>query len=195
MSSKFGNISQRLIGAIHYFVPDGSQIGTVEIPAVSGPGKKPANPEDWLAYFTGRIKACKYNPTTAKRDTEAFSPNSLTYDKTTEVWNELDAFEITQVEYPATLYDQLMFGLESTPVDGVAQPVFANPVRYIDGWSRMVRHNEDKSIHTVLEVRVRLSIMTHPDDQNERGNPVFRIEILKDTDPAMQTVTINPTLP
>ncbi|MCW1884018.1 hypothetical protein OKA04_04710 [Luteolibacter flavescens] len=188
MASKFGLLAERITGASAYFVPDGSNIGTLMDPEITGPTAKPADDADWTDYNLGRITSAAYDPTTQERQREWFSPEKKKYVQRTDRQVLADAFNLTMVDFAGTLFDSLMFGLAEEIVAGASQPIFANNARYKDGWVRLKRENEiDKALITLAEFHVRLTIQTAPNDSSEPGSPVWRIEHLGDATAALET--------
>ncbi|MEI8038403.1 MAG: hypothetical protein WCJ14_08435 [Verrucomicrobiota bacterium] len=192
MASKFGTLAERLVGAKFWFVPDGSNIGTVLVPAVSSKTVKPASGAPWLDYDMGRITSAKYDPVTQDRERE-FYVAGVGYKKRKDKWVVTDAFNLTTIDYAETLFDQLMFGLVTAPEDGVSQAAFRNSMRFKDGWALIIRYNEDGSILCQVELHVRLQIAAHPEDKNDPGSPEWRIEHLADAADALEQVTFRPT--
>lgn len=194
MASKFGTLAERLVGARAWFVPDGSNIGTVELPEITGPTAKPADDADWADYDLGRVTSAAYSPETEEREREWFSPEKGKYMKRNDEWVATDAFNLAMVDYASTLFDQLMFGLATAPVDNTAQPVFATGSRYVEGWVRLKRYNENDAgaVLCLVEFHCRLKIQTAPDDSSEPGSPIWRIEHLGDADSALEDFIANP---
>jgi hypothetical protein len=121
----------------------------------------------------------KYVPVTKERKRE-WAVSTGGYKERTDVVVVEDAFEFTMIDYAATLFDQLMFGMATTPVSGTAQTAFADPSRHKDGWVRMVRYDEDGNAFCELEIHSRLTLATIPEDKNEPGSPVIRVGHLAD---------------
>lgn len=189
MASKFGEIVERLTGAEVFFAPDGSNLGTVETPDLVTKTNKPSGAE-WDDYNLGRVTTAKYDPKTKDRTREWGLPTGGFKVRTDTIVIE-DAFDFTMIDFAATLFDQLMFGMETEPVDNVSQQVFKSATRYKDGWIFLKRYNEDGSILCKLELHVRLTLKTIPEDKNEPGSPVLRVAHLADG-AALDTIIFNP---
>lgn len=189
MASKFGELVERLVGAQVYFAPDGSNLGTVEVPDLVSKTNKPSGAE-WADYDLGRVNTAAYTPKTKDRVREWALPTGGFKERTDTIVIE-DAFDFTMIDYAATLFDQLMFGLASAPVDNVSQQAFASATRYKDGWIQIKRYNEDGSVLCTAELHVRLTLKTIPEDKNEPGSPVLRVALLADGG-ALDTIVFNP---
>ena len=187
MPSKFGTLAERLVGAAAWFVPDGSNLGTVEAPEITSPTSKPADDADWADYDLGRVTKSAYDPVTNEREREWFSIQKKKYSKRTDRQVLADAFNLTMVDYASDLFDSLMFGLGQAIVAGASQPIFAENTRHKDGWVRFKRWNDDGSLLTHAEFHVRLTIQEAPEDSSEPGSPVWRIEHLGDATAALET--------
>ena len=185
MPAAFGTLIERLVGAQAYFAPDGSTIGAAAA-AISATAK-PATPATaYLDYNLGRINTVKHTPKTKDRTREWASPTGGYKERTTKAVVE-DAMEITLVEYPPQLFDQLMFGTAALAAVG-SQQAFAKADRYKDGWLYMKRINEAGIVIGTLEIHARLSLETPPEDKSEPGSPVLRIVHLADAG-ALDTIT------
>lgn len=189
MASKFGQLVERLVGAQIHFVPDGSNLGTVETPDLVSRTNKPSGAE-WTDYDLGRVNAAAYTPKTKDRTREWALPTGGYKERTDTVVIE-DAFDFEMIDYAATLFDQLMFGLASEPVDGVSQQAFVSATRHKDGWIKLIRYNEDGTILCQAELHVRLTLKTIPEDKNEPGSPVLHVALLADGG-ALDTIVFNP---
>ena len=187
MPSKFGTLAERLVGARAWFVPDGSNLGTVIAPEITGATAKPADDADWNDYDLGRVTKSNYDPVTNEREREWFSPEKKKYIKRTDRQVLADAFNLTMVDFASNLFDSLMFGLKVEIVAGESQEIFADGVRHKDGWVRFKRWNDDGELLTHAEFHVRLTIQEAPDDSSEPGSPVWRIEHLGDATAALET--------
>jgi hypothetical protein len=184
-------LAERITGARVWFVPDGSNLGTVEAPEITGPTAKPGEDADWADFDLGRITQAAYDPVTNERNRQWFSPEKKKYIQRTDRQTLADAFNLTMVDYAENLFDGIMFGLGEEIVPGVAQPIFADNARYKDGWVRLKRWNEETGlILTLAEFHVRLTIQEAPADSNEPGSPVWRIEHLGDATAALEEITI-----
>lgn len=181
---KFGTIAERLIGALVDFIPDGEELISTEPASAT---EKPVD-ADWAGYSLGEVNQAVYRPETVDRVREYAAATGGYKRRTTKVVIE-DVIEITMINYAPKLFDQLMFGLASTPVSGTPQQAFANAKRHKDGWIRMTRKNEDGTTLSVSILHVRLSIATMPDDKNEPGSPVWRVSHLADAG-ALDTVNV-----
>ncbi|HEY1121739.1 MAG TPA: hypothetical protein VGE67_09070, partial [Haloferula sp.] len=188
MASKFGMLAERITGARVDFVPDGSNIGTLMAPEITGPTAKPADDADWDGYDLGRITQAASDPVTNERNRQWFSPEKKKYIQRTDRQTLADAFNLTMVDYAETLFDGIMFGLGEEIVPGAPQPIFADNSRFKDGWIRLKRWNEETAaLLTHAEFHVRLTIQTAPPDSSEPGSPVWRIEHLGDATAALET--------
>lgn len=176
--SKFGSIVERLVGAQVFFCPDGADFSLTETPDLGSVSNKPSGSE-WTLFSLGRVNMAKYVPVTKERKRE-WAVSTGGYKERTDVVVVEDAFEFTMIDYAATLFDQLMFGMATTPVSGTAQTAFADPSRHKDGWVRMVRYDEDGNAFCELEIHSRLTLATIPEDKNEPGSPVIRVGHLAD---------------
>jgi hypothetical protein len=192
MATKFGSLAERLIGAVVFFVPDGTQLAAGPPPVVSGKLIKPATLVDWEDFNIGRINQSAYDPVTEERTRDSFSYARKKYIRDTKNIVMADAFNNTLIDYPATLFDRLMYGLASTPVADSPQAIFARNVREDLGWVKMLRYTEDGAVLCDAEFRVRLSIQENPPDSFEPGSPVLRIQHLGDTDAELEIITFNP---
>ena len=192
MPTAFGSIAERITGARFWFVPDGSDISDDETPELTGPTAKPADDADWADYNIGQITQAAYDPTFTEREREFFSNELLRYVKRTDKVIDEDAFNLTMIEYASTVFDRIMFGLASDPEDDTEQQIFVATKRERDGWGRMIRYNEDKSVLCQLEFHLRLTIQENPADSSEPGSPVWRIAHLGDATPALETIIFNP---
>lgn len=175
MPSAFGNLTERLISATVHFIPDGETLDSTE---TSSKTQKPAS-TDWPDYDLGRITKVSYVPRTKDRVREWGKATGGYQERTDTVIIE-DIMELTMVDYAEKLFDQLMFGMASTPVSGTPQQAFASASRHKDGWIRLHRINEDGTTLAEAELHVRLSILTAPEDNSEFGAPVWRINLLGD---------------
>lgn len=185
MPAAFGTLIERLVGAQIYFAPDGSLIGTAA--AAISKTAKPATPATaYLDYDLGRVNTVKYVPKTKDRTREWASPTGGYKERTTKVVVE-DAMDVTLVEYPPQLFDQLMFGTAALAAAG-SQQAFQKADRYKDGWLYMKRLNESGTAFNIIEIHARLSIETPPDDKNEPGSPVLHLVHLADAG-ALDTIT------
>ena len=194
MATKFTTLAERIIGGRFWFVPDGSNIGTVEEPELTGPTAKPADDADWADYDIGRITNAGYDPTTRERTREWYSPEKNLSNEDNEETVSMDAFNITAVDIPGSLADEIMFGLNAAIVAGAAQPVFANGVRSKKGWVRWARFDElqeGEKIHQI-EFHGRLSFGENPEDNSEPGSVVWRAEHLGDAAEALEDFTYLP---
>lgn len=193
MASKFGILQQRLVGAVLFFIPDGSQID-VGPPIVNSDAEtKPADLVDWEDFNIGTVNQSAYDPVTNTRTVQGFRYQARKYVQGDQAVVLADAFNVTLIEYPATLFDQLMYGLAAAPVDNTPQPIFANSVREVTGWVKILRFTEDKALLCDAEFRVKLTIQENPPDSFEPGSPVLRLQHLGDTDPDIETIVFNPT--
>lgn len=185
MPAAFGTLIERLVGAQVYFAPDGSLIGAASA-AISATAK-PASPTTaYLDYNLGRVNTVKYVPKTKDRTREWASSTGGYKERTTKVVTE-DAMDITLVEYPPQLFDQLMFGTAALATVGNQIP-FEKANRWKDGWLYMKRINEAGTAFNIIEIHARLSIETPPDDVNEPGSPVLHLVHLADAG-ALDTIT------
>ena len=185
MPAAFGTLIERLVGAQIYFAPDGSLIGTASA-AISATAK-PATPATaYLDYNLGRVNTVKYAPKTKDRTREWASATGGYKERTTKVVTE-DAMDVTLVEYPPQLFDQLMFGTAALAAVG-SQQAFEKANRYKDGWLYMKRINEAGVVIGIIEIHARLSIDTPPEDKNEPGSPVIHLVHLADAG-ALDTIT------
>ena len=189
MAYKYGELVERLLTGQIFFVPDGSNIGTVEVPDLTSRTNKP-DAADYPDYDLGRVNTAKYDPTVAQRVREWGKPTGG-YKKRKQPIIEEDAFDFTLIDYAATLFDQLMFGLAAAPADNVSQQAFTEATRTKEGWVYIIRTNEDGSVLCLVELHVELSIKAVPDDKNEPGSPVIRVAVLADGG-ALDTVIFNP---
>ncbi len=190
MASKFGQLVERLIGAQVFFAPDGSNLGTTEVPDLVTKTNKPSGSE-WTDYDLGRVNTAKYDPKTKDRVRE-WGLGTGGYKERTDTIVIEDAFDFTMIDYAATLFDQLMFGLATPPVDNASQQAFKSAVRRKDGWIYIHRINEDGTSLCKAELHVRLTLKTIPEDKNEPGSPVLRVALLADGG-ALDTIIFNPT--
>ena len=185
MSAAFGPLIERLIGAQVYFAPDGSLIGA-SAAAISATAK-PASPTTAYAdYNLGRVNTVKYSPKTKDRVREWALGTGGYKERTDKVVVE-DAMDVTLVEYPPHLYDQLMFGTAALAEVG-SQQAFQKATRYKNGWLYMKRINEDGVVIGLIEIHARLSIDTPPEDKNAPGSPQIHIVHLADAG-ALDTIT------
>lgn len=175
MAYAFGNLKERLTGALIRFVPDGTVISSITIAA----GAKPAEVAFTEDYSLGRINNSKYVPTTKERKREWSLPTGGYKERTTKSVTE-DAFEITVIDYATALFDQLAFGLADAPVAAASQQAFAAANRYKDGWAQLTLIEEDGTKSGILTFHVRLEIQTAPELKNEDGSPVWKISHLAD---------------
>ncbi|RYD83980.1 MAG: hypothetical protein EOP84_06800, partial [Verrucomicrobiaceae bacterium] len=111
MPSKFGTLAERLVGARAWFVPDESNLGTVEAPELTGPTAKPGEDANWADFDLGRVTKSAYDPVTNERNRQWFSTEKKKYIQRTDIQVLADAFNLTMVDYAADLFDSLMFGL------------------------------------------------------------------------------------
>ena len=192
MATKFGSIAERLIGAVVEFVPDGSDISDDETPVLTDFETKPAEDAIWLDYNIGRITQAAYDPVTEDRTREAFSATRLRYVRENKSWVVTDAYNVTMIDYAATLFDELMYGLAGPIVADTPQAVFANNIREKRGWVRMTRYTEDKEILCQFEFHGKIMIQENPPDSFEPGSPVWRLEHLGDAASALEQITFNP---
>ena len=185
MPAAFGTLIERLVGAEIFLAPDGSLIGTASA-AISATAK-PATPATaYLDYNLGRVNTVKYAPKTKDRTREWASATGGYKERTTKVVTE-DAMDVTLVEYPPQLFDQLMFGTAALAAVG-SQQAFEKANRYKDGWLYMKRINEAGVVIGIIEIHARLSIDTPPEDKNEPGSPVIHLVHLADAG-ALDTIT------
>lgn len=185
MPAAFGTLIERLVGAQVYFAPDGSLIGTAS--AAISKTAKPATPATaYLDYELGRCNNVKYVPQTKDRTREWASATGGYKQRTDKVVLE-DAMDVTLIEYPPQLFDQLMFGTAALAAAG-SQQAFEKANRYKDGWLYMKRINEAGVVIGIIEIHARLSIETPPDDANEPGTPVLHLVHLADAG-ALDTIT------
>jgi hypothetical protein len=185
MPAAFGTLIERLVGAQIYFAPDGSLIGTAAA-AISATAK-PASPTTaYLDYNLGRVNTVKHAPKTKDRTREWANSTGGYKERTTKVVVE-DAMDVTLVEYPPQLFDQLMFGTAALAAVG-SQQAFEKANRYKDGWLYMKRINEAGVVIGIIEIHARLSIDTPPEDKNEPGSPVIHLVHLADAG-ALDTIT------
>lgn len=189
MASKFGSISERIVGAAIFFVPDGS---TLPGSAISGPAVKPGAIAEWEDYIIGRVNQSAYDPVTDSRTRDGFSYTRKKYARETKTWVAEDAFAVTLLDYPETLFDELMYGLASAPVANTPQPIFAKNVWEKLGWTRMLRITEDQETLCDATFRVRLTIQENPPDSIEPGSPILRIAHLADVDPEDEPIVFKP---
>jgi hypothetical protein len=192
MASKFGELTERLVGAQVWFAPDGSNLGTEQAPDLVSNTNKPAD-ADWADYSLGRVNTAAYTPKTKER-TRGWALSTGGYKERTDTVVIEDAFDFTMIDYAATLFDQLMFGLAAAPADNTSQQAFASATRHKDGWIRLTRYNEDGSVLCVAELHVRLSLKTIPADKNEPGSPELHVALLADGG-ALDTIIFNPAPP
>lgn len=185
MPAAFGTLIERLVGAQIYFAPDGSLIGAAAA-AISATAK-PATPAvAYLDYNLGRVNTVKYAPQTKDRVREWAQPSGGYKQRTDKVVIE-DAMDVTLVEYPPELFDQLMFGTAALAAPG-SQQSFQKGNRYKDGWLYMKRINETGVVIGTIEIHARLSLQAVPDDANEPGSPVIHLVHLGDAG-ALDTIT------
>lgn len=175
MPYAFGNLKERLTGALIRFVPDGTVISTITI----GKAAKPAAIAFTDDYSLGRINNSKYSPKTKDRVREWALPTGGYKERTTKTVTE-DAFEITVIDYATTLFDRLAFGLATAPVATTAQQAFKKADRWVDGWAQLTMIEEEGIISGILTAHMRLDIQTAPEIKNEDGSPVWRISHLAD---------------
>ena len=184
----FANIQERWVGAKIEFVPDGSNIGTVGSPILTGKTVKPATDEVWNAWHFGDVVSLKPDHKKKSSAREYFSRASSTY---IERENE----RVIQARYVATmkdfssLHDQLAFGLAEAPEDDTPQSPFAVTDCSLDGWVRMTRKNDDGTAISQLIFHGKADLPDIPEDKNEFGSPTYRFAHLKDADPAMESYT------
>ena len=190
MASKFGQLAERLVGAEIWFIPDGENLGTEMEPDLVVASNPPGD-ADWPDYSLGRVNQAAYDPRTRERTREWARPGGGYQERTDQIVLE-DAFNFTMIDVAETLFDQLMFGLATTPVDNVAQQAFASSVRHKDGWVRIRRINEDGSTLCLAELHVRLRATEIPADSNEPQSPVLRLALLGDGG-ANDTIVFNPS--
>lgn len=190
MASKFGKLVERLVGAQVFFVPDGSNIGTTELPELTSKTVKP-DVTDFEDYNLGRCNTAKYDPKTKDRVREWHKPTGGYTELATKVVIT-DAFDFTMIDYAEKLFDQMMFGLATEPVDDVEQQAFASQIRHKDGWLYMIRTNEDGTVLCNLTLHSRLELKTIPEDKNDVGSPVLRVTDLADGG-ALNTIKLNPS--
>lgn len=177
MSTPFGTLIERLVGAQIYFAPDGSLIGAAAA-AVSNL-IAPATPAtSMLDYSLGRVTMIKYDPKTKDR-TREWASASGGYKERTDKVVVSDAFVATTIDYAPQLFDQLMFGTAALAAAG-SQQIWKQANRYKDGWCYVPRINEAGVSISLLLIHVRLSIDTPPEDKNEPGSPIWRITHLAD---------------
>ena len=192
MATKFGSIAERLIGAVVFFVPDESQLAAGPPAVTAGPLVKPSDLSVWEDYNIGSINQSAYDPVTEERTRDKFSYARKKYVRVTKTVVMADAFNVTLTEYPANLFDRLMYGLAADPVADTAQPIFAKNVRERLGWVKMLRFTEDGEILCDAEFHASLTIQENPPDSFEVGSPVIRIQHLGDSTEALETVVFNP---
>lgn len=189
MAAKFGTLVERLVGAEVFFAPDGETIGAAS--AAISKLVKPATPASaYPDYNLGRVTMVKYDPKTKDRVRE-WASSSGGYKERTDKVVLSDQFQFTSIDYAPQLYDQLMFGtanLADPTVSSGVQQAFQKSNRYKDGWLYMFRYNEAGTKITTLEIHVRISIDTPPEDKNEPGSPVWRVVHLADAG-ALDVVT------
>lgn len=177
MPAAFGTLIERLVGARIFFAPDGSLIGASS--AAISKTAKPASPATaYLDYELGRVNSVKYTPETVERKRE-WAAATGGYKTRTDKSVIEDAFDVTLVEYPPQLFDQLMFGTEALATPG-SQQVFKKANRYKDGWVYMFRINEAGVVIGTLEFHGRISLEEVPEDKNDPGSPVFHVVHLAD---------------
>ena len=191
MASKIKMIQELLIGAFIDFVPDGSNIGTVEVPSLTSKTAKPTTDEVWREYNIGRSTSSKYDPKTKDLTPREWSNESGGYSERTDSYVTEDAFLVKSVDFNE-LYHRLMFGLADEIEDDTAQTLFEKSTRYLDGWTRITRRSDDGSILCQFEMHARYRIAEFPEDKNEKGSPGIRIVHLKDADQAMEPIVFNP---
>jgi len=185
MSTPFGTLIERLVGAQVYFAPDGSLIGATST-AISSV-IAPATPgTSMMDYSLGRINNIKYDPKTKDRTREWAAPSGGYRERTDKVVVS-DAIAFTCIEYAPQLYDQLMFGTGALAAAG-SQTLWEKATRYKDGWAYIKRINEAGVSIGLILAHVRLSIDAPPEDKNEPGNPVWRMVDLADAG-ALATIT------
>lgn len=177
MPAAFGTLIERLVGAQVFFAPDGALIGAAAA-AISATAK-PATPATaYVDYNLGRVNTVKYVPKYKDRTREWASATGGYKERTDKTVTE-DAMDVTLVEYPPQLFDQLMFGTAALATAGTQQ-AFQKATRYKDGWLYMKRINEAGVVIGIIEIHARLSIETPPEDKNEPGAPVLHLVHLAD---------------
>ncbi len=179
MAYAFGNLKERLTGALIHFIPDGTDIGDEEDPLIVGASVKPAAVAFTADYSLGRVNNSKYVPKTKDRVREWALPTGGYKERTTKLFTE-DAYEVTTIDYPTALFDQLAFGLAAAPVANTPQQAFKAANRYKDGWVQLTFVEEDGTISGVLTYHIRLEIQTAPEIKNEDGSPVWKLAHLGD---------------
>lgn len=177
MAYAFGELKERLMGALIRFVPDGTQIDPAPITASNLAAPALAFFDD--DYTLGRVNLAKYTPKTKDRVREWALPTGGYKERTNKSVTE-DAYEFTVIDYAAALFDQLAFGLAAAPVATTSQQAFAAANRYKDGWAQITMVEEDGTVSGVLTIHARLEIQTAPEIKNEDGSPVWRIAHLAD---------------
>lgn len=193
MPTAFGSLEERLVGAAFFFVPDGTNIGSVEAPQLTSAVIKPADQAEYEDYNLGSINQSAYDPVNEERTREAFRYARKKYVRDTKNWVVADAYNITLIEYPATLFDELNFGLVDPIVDGTPQPIFANNVREKKGWVKIRRYLEGGELFMEAEFHGKITIQENPPDSFEPGSPVLRLEHLGDAASSLEEITFNPT--
>jgi len=187
----FNNIQERWVGAKIEFVPDGTDIGTVEDPSLVSATTKPATDMIWNAWHFGDVVSRKPDNKTKTVNREYFSRVAKKYIEREDVRVTQDRFVVTMKDF-CSLHDQLSFGLASAPVNNTPQPTFATIDRSINGWVRLTRYNEDGVAISKTEFHGKVDLPEIPEDKNEFGSPTYRFQHLKDADPEMEETTMFP---
>lgn len=181
MPYAFGILKERLIGSLIHFIPDGADIGDEEDPLIVSASVKPTAVAFTDDYTLGRVNNAKPVPKTKDRTREWAKPTGGYKERTTKIVTE-DAYEITTIDYPTGLFDQLAFGLAAQTVANTPQQAFKQSDRYKDGWAQVTLIEEDGTKSGVLTIHARLEIQTQPEIKNEDGSPVWRFAHLGDGD-------------
>ncbi|MEO5914867.1 MAG: hypothetical protein ABIS50_11580 [Luteolibacter sp.] len=177
MPAAFGTLIERLYGQTVFFAPNGSLIGTSGA-AISATAK-PATPSTaYPDYSLGRVSEGAYDPKSQTVVRSWCSPTGGKKQRTDTKAIE-DAFNISTIDFPPQLYDQIMFGTDALAAAG-SQQIWKNGARYKDGWFYSKLINESGVAFGVMEFHARLTITKFPKINGEAAVAEWRVTDLAD---------------
>jgi len=174
MAYEFGSLLERYIGAQYKFIPDGKVISSVTI----GESAAPAVVAFTDDYLLGYVKNAKPAAKEKKTNVEYFIPGTGWEEREDIVITE-DSLEVTTKDFAKTLYDQLAFGLASTPVADTPQQAFADQNRYKEGWLLANLYDDEDTIAIRLRNRIRLRLLNLPEVKNELATAAWKLTFLR----------------
>jgi hypothetical protein len=192
MSDKNGPIIELVASTRYYFIEDGTNIGTVPLPVLTGRTVAPATIAAFADYSLGRVKSSDFKTKTKPRTIEYGDVTSGGYVEDEKELTIAEIYSFKTVDVATKIYNRIRFGTSSELVAATPQSAYVKRNRQLAGWAHKITVNDDGSRITSEIFRARLTVKDFPSDSSGQSEVSWEIRVLRDADPALTTVESNP---